>query len=189
MFGLPNAHPLSKAVETLARPHPHTSGAGDEEALLVTLARAVASTSGKGSAAGVSRTGAPLDLGALVILDRVTAVIHDAVPGTRGLPLPERLIRWCQAVAGDPEEEEFLLTNCLDWEESIRRMLEPPKEIPLREVYCPECKVAHVIEIDPDGEHVYRPVMTAYASESPLRVECVLCGQEWFGFDVEALAS
>lgn len=188
MFGMPNTHPLSAAVERLARPHIHHSRyhSGLEEALLVTLANAVASSSGKGSASGVSRTGSPVDLGAMVLLDRIGAVIeannptpHDPIARCR--PLPRRLVRWTETIAGDPTEEDILLQYCLDWEAEIRAHLEPAKEIPLRGVACLKCGVSEVMEVAPDGERTRRPILTAYASEDPIRVECTVCGHQWIG--------
>lgn len=188
MFGMPNTHPLSAAVERLARPHIHHSRyhSGLEEALLVTLANAVASSSGKGSASGVSRTGSPVDLGAMVLLDRIGAVIeennptpHDPIARCR--PLPRRLVRWTESIAGDPTEEDILLQYCIDWETEIRAHLEPAKEIPLRGVACLKCGVSEVMEIAPDGERTRRPILTAYASEDPIRVQCTVCDHQWIG--------
>lgn len=190
MFGLPNHHPLSKAVETLARPHTcnstETTNSGVEQALLLTLEQAVASTSGRGSAAGGTRTGSPVDLGAMVLRDAIAGIIHDNIPSqhdpiARCRPLSRRLITWAETIAGDPTEEDILLMYCETWIHDIRRHLEPPKEVPLRGVPCPRCKVAQVAQEAVDGGTVYVPILTAYASESPLRVECTVCGGEWLG--------
>lgn len=195
MFGLPNAAPLSKAVERLARPHWHLDGvrSGMEEALLVTLERAVASTGGKGSASGVSRTGSPVDLGALSLLDEIVAVLRDNVPGAetprvRALPVARRLILWTESAAGQEDAELVLLDYCHTWEAAIRRHLEPPKEIPLKGVTCPVCKSATVAVQDPDGDRVIRPILTAYASESPVRVGCCVCETQWEGNSIQLLA-
>lgn len=195
MFGMPNTAPLSKAVERLARPHWHTDGprAGMEEALLVTLERAVASTGGKGSAAGVSRTGSPVDLGALDLLDEIISVLREHVPNAdlprvRALPVARRLILWTEATAGQEDAELELLDYCYGWERAIRRHLEPPKEIPLKGVACLECKKDSVVVLDPDGGRVNRPILTAYASQTPVRVTCAVCETEWEGDSIEALA-
>lgn len=196
MFGMPNAAPLSKAVERLAIPHWHLDGprAGTEEALLVTLERAVASTGGKGSASGVSRTGSPVDLGALGLLESITQVLRVNVPGAaepwvRALPVPRRLIRWAEAAAGQEKEENALLDYCIGWERDIRRYLEPPKEIPLRGVRCPECRKDIVEVLDADGGRVMCPILTAYASESPVRVGCSVCEGSWTGNSIQVLAN
>lgn len=191
MFGMPNNHPLSSAVEVLTRPHMHTLTGGTmeqgvEEALLVTLGKAVASTSGKGSAPGGTRTGSPVDLGAMTLLDSIAAVVHANVPSAhdpiaRCRPVSARLITWAEQAAGDPTEEDILLEHCRRWIYDIRRYLEPPKEVPLRGVACANCGVYESYERDEDGDLVATPSLTAYASETPVRVECSACGAAWYG--------
>lgn len=191
MFGMPNNHPLSSAVEVLTRPHMHTLTGGTmeqgvEEALLVTLGKAVASTSGKGSAAGGTRTGSPVDLGAMTLLDSIAAVVHANVPSAhdpiaRCRPVSARLISWAEQAAGDPTEEDILLEHCRRWIYDIRRYLEPPKEVPLRGVACSNCGVFEVYSRDEDGDVVAVPALTAYASESPVRVTCGACETSWEG--------
>lgn len=180
-----NTHPLSQVVSRLTREHHHTDGerAGTERPLLATLALAVASSGGKGSASGVSRTGSPVDLGALDLLDSITAAVQEGYPGTsetiKRMPLSARLQSWASAAAGSALEERALLHRCLAWEQAIRRMIEPPKEIPLREAVCPACALAWVTEEDPDGDTYVRPALTAYASGEAPRVECCACGTQW----------
>ena len=191
MFGMPNNHPLSAAVEVLTRPHMHTLTGGTmeqgvEEALLITLGKAVASTSGKGSASGGTRTGSPVDLGAMVLLDRIAAVVHANIPSAhdpiaRCRPVASRLMSWAEQAAGDPTEEDILLNYCRGWIYDIRRYLEPPKEVPLRGVACSGCGVFEIWDRDEDGDAVALPALTAYASETPVRVGCAACGESWEG--------
>lgn len=187
MFGLSNSHPLSVAAEQLTRGHKHTKGGhtGVEPALLDMLEEAIASDSGRGTAAGVSRTGSPLNVGALHLWDSISTVVAEHWPGhgvlaRHGTPLVQRLTEWVQEVAGT-DSEPHLLEMCLWWAAQIRQQLEPVHPVPLRNTACLQCKAVTIPTQDEDGGTVLQPALLAHAHAAPVMVECIGCGTTWSG--------
>lgn len=187
MFGLPNSHPLSVATEQLTRGHKHTKDGhtGIEPPLLQMLEQAIASDSGRGTAAGVSRTGSPLNVGALHLWDSISTVVAEHWPGHGVLamhktPLIDRLIAWVQEVAGT-DSEPHLLEMCQWWAGQIRQQLEPVNPVPLRNTACLQCKAVTIPTQDEDGGTVLQPALLAHAHAAPVVVECIGCGTTWSG--------
>lgn len=187
MYGLPNSHPLSIAAAELTRGHKRTKDGhtGIEPALLLMLEQAIASDSGRGTAAGVSRTGSPLDVGALHLWDSISMVVAEHWPGHGVLAkhkthLIDRLIEWVQAVAGT-DSEVHLLEMCRWWASQIRQHLEPVNPVPLRNTACIKCKAVTIPTLDEDGCTVLKPALLAHTRAAPMSVECIGCGTVWSG--------
>lgn len=187
MYGLPNSSPLSVAAVTLTKGHKRTQGGhtGIEPALLTMLEEAIASDSGRGTAAGVSRTGSPLNVGALHLWDSIGMVVAEHWPGHGVLarhktPLVDRLIAWVEEVAGT-DSEPHLLEMCEYWIAQIRQQLDPVHPVPLRGTGCLQCKAVTIPTQDEDGCTVMQPALLAYAHQTPVIVVCIGCGTEWSG--------
>lgn len=187
MFGLSNSHPLSLAAAELTRGHKRTKDGhtGIEPPLLQMLEEAIASDSGRGTAAGVSRTGSPLNVGALHLWDSISAVVAEHWPGHGVLaqhktPLIDRLTEWVQEVAGT-DSELHLLEMCTWWAAQIRQQLEPVHPVPLRGTACLKCKAVTIPVQDEEGGTVLQPALLAHAHETPVMVECIGCGTAWTG--------
>lgn len=190
MFGLPTHHALSKAAAELTRGHKRTKDGhtGIEPPLLEMLEQAIASDSGRGTAAGVSRTGSPLDVGALHLWDSIYTVVAEHWPGHGDLalaktPLIDRVTAWVEDVAGTPNEPH-LLEYLLYWAGCIRQHLEPVRPVPLRHTACLQCKAVTIPQQDEDGATCYAPALQAHTAASPLLVECLGCGTSWVGASV-----
>lgn len=197
MFGLPDGAGLSKVVYELCRVHERTvdDTTGQEAPLLYMLERAVASDQGRGSVSGVSGVGGVLNLAALDLWRSICAVVGEHWPGRGDLqqastPLIKRLELWTASLAGT-DDEVYLMDLCYSWHQSIRDLLEPPKEVPLRNVTCPTCKRNRVLVENADREYVYQPPLIAYLSETPVRVTCrdEACRATWFGEDLSYIAA
>lgn len=195
MFGMPDGASLSKVVFELCRVHPRTVGDqhGLEAPLLQMLEGAIASDTSGAYGGGSSRTGAPVDLGALKLWQGISAVVGEHWPGRGDLAqakvhLIPRLEAWVGSLAGT-DDEVYLLDLCWTWHEAIRHLLEPPKEVPLRGVSCPSCKQDRVLLENSDREYVYQPPLMAYLSEMPVRVTCRGCAATWFGDDMNYIAA
>lgn len=187
MFGLPAHHIFSQTVGQLTHAHKRTKDGltGVEPALLHMLEQAIASDSGKGTAAGVSRTGAPLDVGALHLRDTIAAVVAEHWPGhgvvdRQGTPLIARLVEWATEVAGTANEQH-LQELCSWWVRDIRQHLEPQRPIPLRGTACLQCKAVTIPTQDEDGGTVLQPALQAHVHTAPVQVECIACGTNWSG--------
>lgn len=185
MFGLPPGNPLRETVIDLTRDHERTVGAvvGTEPPLLRLLEVAIkADTSGASGGSGRSKNSAPLDVTALALWEEIATVVGNHWPGKGDLKMTtthliDRLTWWTNTVAGT-DNEPHLLEFCEYWHRSIRNLLEPPKRIAIRGVPCPGCDETWVIQEQP-GETVYVPSLLAHASENPLRVECLACGENF----------
>lgn len=195
MFGLPDGTSLSRVVFELCRVHDRTvdDTTGQEAPLLHMLERAVASDQGRGSVSGVSGVGGVLNLAALDLWRSICSTVGDHWPGRGDLqqastPLIKRLELWTASLAGT-DEEVYLLEFCHYWHSSIRDLLEPPKEVPLRGVTCPTCKQHRVLLENGDREYVYQPTLLAHLSETPVRVQCRSCAGTWFGPDLSYIAA
>lgn len=189
MFGLPNDAPLSQVVYELTEAHTHTYGGltGIEPGLLHLLRQAVATSSGRGSAPGGSgsKASAPVDAAALTLWESISGTVDAHWPGRtqryeQDPAVQFKLQRWTAAVAGT-ENEVHLLEMATWWRKQIRDLLNPPQVIPLRGVGCKVCGHSQVATEDPDGGTVLLPALTAYASESPMRVSCAACETDWRG--------
>lgn len=185
MFGLPPGDKLREAVMVLARDHERTVGenTGTEPPLLRLLERAIrADTSGAGGGPGRNKNSTPLDVTALSLWEEIAEVVSSHWPG-RGDPryrdqhLIDRLTWWTNNVAGT-ENHRYLEEFALWWIACIRNLLEPPKRIAIRGVTCPSCDSTWVVREQP-GETIYVPALLAHASENPLRVECLACGENF----------
>jgi hypothetical protein len=195
MFGLPDGAALSRVVFELCRVHPRTVDEhhGLEAPLLHMLERAIGSDQGRGSVSGVSGASGVLNLGALDLWRSIGDTVGAHWPGRGDLSqakthLIQRLELWTASLAGT-DEEVHLLEMAHYWHSSIRNLLEPPKEVPLRGVTCPTCKQDRVLVLDPDGGTIYQPPLLAYLSETPVRVECRGCTGTWFGHDLSFIAA
>lgn len=187
MFGLPKHHVFSQTVGQLTHAHKRTKDGltGMEPPLLLMLEQAISSDSGKGTAAGVSRTGAPLDVGALHLRDTIAAVVAEHWPGHGVLarystPLIDRLVEWATEVAGTANEEH-LQELCSWWARDIRQHLEPQRAIPVRGTPCLKCKAITTPTQDEDGATVLQPALQAHVHTAPVTVECRACGTTWTG--------
>lgn len=205
MFGLAPGSALAEAVVQLTRPHQRTIQmddgplTGQEAALLNVLERAVHSDSGKGSAAGVARTGSPVDLTAMALWDKLHRETTSAWPGRadatrKGTPLTVRLeeLTVATAQAQDTEAELQLWTWALGAIEAIQAIVEPPKRTALRGTTCPKCGNANVLSDAEDGGEVFNPCLMVHLSEYPVRAECLVCGSTWSGgelLDLKALTA
>jgi Zn ribbon nucleic-acid-binding protein len=187
MFGLPPGNPLREVVVELTRDHPRSVDGvvGTEPPLLRLLEVAIkADTSGASGGSGRSKNSAPLDVTALSLWEEIRTTVGNNWPGRGDLTyqntlLIDRLTWWTNNVAGG-ENEHHLLEFCEYWRTSIRNLLEPPKRVPLRGAQCPACKETWFLKSEADPrETVYVPVLLAWASESPLRVECLACGENF----------
>lgn len=194
MFGLPADHSLSWAIQQLTRPHERTVQleegpvTGQEPALLNILERAVHSDSGRGSAAGVARTGSPVDLTALALWDRLHKETTEAWPGRedlarKGTPLITRLeeLTVATAAAGGVHAGATLQAWAEDAIVAIRNIVEPPKRTALRGTTCPKCLNERVLSDAEDGGEVFNPCLIVHLSETPVRAECLVCASEWSG--------
>lgn len=194
MFGLPANDSLSWAVQQLTRPHERTIQleegpcTGTEPPLLDILERAVHSDSGKGSAAGVARTGSPVDLTALSLWDRLFKDTTEAWPGREDLarkatPLRIRLEELTVATAAAQDSQAY--AQLWTWSEdailAIRNIVEPPKRTSLRGMRCPKCGNERVLTEAEDGGQVFNSCLLVHLSETPVRAECLVCASEWSG--------
>lgn len=195
MFGMPDSALLSQAVADLTRSHERTAGehTGQEPALLDLLEVAIKSdTSGASGGGGSTRAASPMDVTALHLWQTIAQTIGEFWPG-RGqlshakLPQKDRLTWWAETVAGT-DNEVHLLEMCDYWIGQIRDLLEPPKRVPLRGAQCARCREYQVLGHNPDGERVYGPCLLAHLSETPVRIECLGCGGQWYDGEMLELA-
>lgn len=173
MFGLPNHHPLSKAVAVLTRDHEHTVDGvvGTEEPLLLMLEQAIGSSTGAGSGGGGK--GAILNAAALDLRDSISREFS----GMYYSPLPERLEFEVRSCSSEQEEDE-LLHRCRYWEKAIRELLQPTRRVPVKDQPCPACGYAQVT-LDMDGEDVLRPALEASLTGADSVLRCLVCTEEW----------
>lgn len=195
MYGLPPGSALAEVVHELTATHIRTVGelTGPEAPLLQMLERAIASDTSGAYGGGASRTGAPVDVGALTLWTEISQVVGEHWPHRGDLSrasttLINRLVIWTSALAGT-ENEAHLLEMCLFWRRSIRDLLEPPKSIPLRGHRCPDCLRFYVGTLDPDGGIVFQPAILVHLSEVPVRAECLSCDAEWKGGELVDLGA
>ncbi|MER2142180.1 MAG: hypothetical protein ABS888_00185 [Eubacteriales bacterium] len=176
MFGLPNHHPLSKAVAVLTRDHEHTVGGvtGTEEPLLLMLERAIHSDTSGATSSGAGGTGAVLDAAALDLRDSISRV----VPGTVPELLPQRLEAWVSRLV-DERAEWDLRMLCADWTVAIRELLQPTRRVPVKDQHCPACGYARTTVTNPDGEDVVRPALEATLTGADSVLRCLVCTEEW----------
>lgn len=185
MYGLPSDHPLVKAGQVLLTEHFHTTdvGAGIEPALLDQLEQTIASST-SGAPGGGTGTGSPVNLAALDLWDRISAIVNAYWP-YRGMadfmdtPLQQRLEMWLISVA--EADRLHLLEMCEYWIHCIRELLDPSKHVVLRGQSCPACKCVSYPTQDPDGGTVRNPPLVAHLNEPVLRVECRSCAEQWTG--------
>lgn len=174
MFGLPNHHPLSKAVEVLTRDHQHEVDGvvGTEEPLLLMLEQAIGSSTGAGSGGGGK--GAILNAAALDLRDSISRV----VPGTVPELLPQRLEAWVGRLA-EEAAEWYLRKLCESWAASIRELLQPTRRVPVKDQHCPACGYGQTTVTNPDGEDVLRPALEASLTGADSVLRCLVCTEEW----------
>ncbi len=174
MFGLPNHHPLSKAVEVLTRDHQHEVDGvvGTEEPLLLMLEQAIGSSTGAGSGGGGK--GAILNAAALDLRDSISRV----VPGTVPELLPQRLEAWVGRLA-EEAAEWYLLKLCESWADAIRELLQPTRRVPVKDQHCPACGYGQTTVTNPDGEDVLRPALEASLTGADSVLRCLVCTEEW----------
>lgn len=174
MFGLPNHHPLSKAVEVLTRDHQHEVDGvvGTEEPLLLMLEQAIGSSTGAGSGGGGK--GAILNAAALDLRDSISRV----VPGTVPELLPQRLEAWVPRLA-EEAAEWYLLKLCESWADAIRELLQPTRRVPVKDQHCPACGYGQTTVTNPDGEDVLRPALEASLTGADSVLRCLVCTEEW----------
>lgn len=174
MFGLPNHHPLSKAVEVLTRDHQHEVDGvvGTEEPLLFMLEQAIGSSTGAGSGGGGK--GAILNAAALDLRDSIS----DQVPGNAPELLLVRLEVWARRLA-DEVAEDHLVALCRKWERAIRELLQPTRRVPVKDQHCPACGYGQVTVTNPDGEDVVRPALEASLTGADSTLTCLVCTEEW----------
>lgn len=187
---------LSKVIHELTSTHARDHG--EEPGLLHLLERAVASSSGRGSAAGAARTGSPVDLSAMALWQEIEDVVGEHWPGHGDLMLApmhlsNRLVLWATNLSGT-ENEAHLLEMVLYWRRRIYDLLEPPVRVPLRGVTCPHClqsSYRHPAPADgaEAGGYVHSPVLLVHLSETPPRAECLHCGSDWLGGELEDLGA
>lgn len=161
---------------------------GDEPPLLQILAEAVGASS-QVKAGGTSKTGVPIDLGALDLWENIRRTIDQCWPGAGDpayvrVPSHVKLNAWV-SVTTDPVAEAVLLDLCTRWVGQIREHLEPTKRVPLGGVACPVCGWDRTVTEGEDG-FTYRPALVAFPDEQPIRVACTVeaCGREWCGAQV-----
>lgn len=191
-----SASALSQAIHELTQTHPRKHGelAGVEPGLLHLLERAIASSSGRGSAAGAARTGSPVDVSALTLWQQINDVVGEHWPGHGDLmlapmPLTSRLVLWAANLSGT-EDEVHLLEMAMYWRKRIYDLLEPPVRVPLRGVTCPAChQSSYRHEAPEDGGYAHSPVLLVHLSETPVRAECLHCGSEWLGGELRDLGA
>lgn len=177
MFGLPNHHPLSKAVAVLTRDHMHEVDGvtGIEEPLLLMLEKAIGSSTGAGSGGGGK--GAILNAAALDLRESIhRALAPDSRPDWRTAYRLEHHARVC---AGVPSMEDELLASCSYWERAIRELLQPTRRVPVKDQHCPACGYAQTTVTNPDGEDVVRPALEASLTGADSTLKCLVCLQEW----------
>lgn len=174
MFGLPNHHPLSKAVAVLTRDHEHEVDGvvGTEAPLLLMLEQAIGSSTGAGSGGGGK--GAILNAAALDLRDSISA----QVPGNAPELLLVRLEVHATRCAGDEQAEWDLRKFCESWEKAIRELLQPTRRVPVKDQHCPACGYAQVT-MDMDGEDVLRPALEASLTGADSVLRCLVCTEEW----------
>ena len=184
---------LDQHINVLCREHTRrsTTPEGDvygvETALLVQLTQAVASDRGRGSVAGRSVTGSPVDLGALTLLQDITRTVDEAWPyrgdpGMVRVPVWHRLTAWA-ANTLDPVDVAELTEQAGQWVDQIRRHLEPPIKVTLNGA-CPDCGHTHVVTIDDDGQAIHNPTLVAHQDHAA----CQVCEAEWWGPAMHDLA-
>lgn len=179
MFGLPNHHPLSKAVAVLTRDHEHTVGGvtGTEEALLLMLERAIHSDTSGATSSGAGGTGAVLDAAALDLRESIFRTLSsNARPEWN---IAYRLEHQARVVAGVPSMENKLLALCMAWEDLIRELLQPTRRVPVKDQHCPACGYAQTTVTNPDGEDVVRPALEASLTGADSVLRCLVCAEEW----------
>lgn len=177
MFGLPNHHPLSKAVEVLTRDHQHEVDGvvGTEEPLLLMLEQAIGSSTGAGSGGGGK--GAILNAAALDLRESIFRTLSsNARPEWN---TAYRLEHQARVVAGVPSMENKLLSLCMAWENLIRELLQPTRRVPVKDQHCPACGYAQTTVTNPDGEDVVRPALEASLTGADSTLKCLVCLQEW----------
>ena len=187
---------LRDVIHVLTKPHlrrtTNTEGEtiyGEEPALLDILEDCVASDSGKGSASGVARTGSPVDLGALDLVQEVKRATqeHWPVQGLLKAPLRLRVNAW-YANTHEPNEALRMYETVFRWAEQIREMIEPTKKVQMRGVTCTECHCTHVEKPGEDGV-TYSPAITVYPDANPVYATCGVCAHEWSGKEIHELAA
>lgn len=152
-----------------------------EPPLLLILERAVASNSGRGSTAGVTGAGGPLNLGALELQRQVFNELSAA--GYPGVSTREGLTRWWRESTGPGGSEaatQLLLEYAVKWVDGIRELLDPTRKIPMPDTACPGCSNSDVY-VEHSGEEVRTPAVVLYPSVSPPEAECLACGTLWVG--------
>lgn len=177
MFGLPNHHPLSKAVAVLTRDHEHTVDGvtGTEEPLLLMLERAIRSDTSGATSSGAGGTGAVLDAAALDLRDEIS----NLVPGNAPELLLVRLEVHANRLAGDEQAEWDLRKLCEGWTAAIRELLQPTRRVPVKDQHCPACGYAQTTVTNPDGEDVVRPALEASLTGADSTLRCLVCQSEW----------
>lgn len=175
MFGLPNHHPLSKAVAVLTRDHEHEVDGvvGTEEPLLLMLEQAISSSTGAGSGGGGK--GAILNAAALDLRDSIS----DQVPGNAPELLLVRLEVHATRLAGDEQAEWDLRKFCESWTAAIRELLQPTRRVPVKDQHCPACGYGQTTVTNPDGEDVLRPALEASLTGADSVLRCLVCTEEW----------
>lgn len=175
MFGLPNHHPLSKAVAVLTRDHEHTVDGviGTEEPLLLMLEQAIGSSTGAGSGGGGK--GAILNAAALDLRESISRTL----PGSRHYSPTTRLEVHAARCAGDEVAEWDLRKLCEGWAVAIRELLQPTRRVPVKDQHCPACGYAQATVTNPDGEDVLRPALEASLTGADSVLRCLVCTEEW----------
>lgn len=182
-------------ADTLCRDHlsvlPGGGAIGTEIALLAQLSAAVGSSNGHGSApGGGSVSGRSLiDMSALdlhsTISRRVTRELHElGVGATRGT-LAHRAGVWLYALP--PGTYAGVERDLAAWEQAIRRLLDPPRQVPLRGVHCGGCGYAQVLlpdSLEP-GRDLQAPALLVTLEAGP-HAQCRVCGAE---YDTDGLRS
>lgn len=152
-----------------------------EPPLLLILERTVASNSGRGSTAGVSGEGGPLNLGALELLRRIQSDLVEA--GYPGMEPRAALASWWTDASREDEPEEglrILLEVGTRWIDGIRELLDPTRRVPMKDTACPGCGNTHVYA-ESSGETVRTPAVVLYPGCLPPEAECMACGTSWSG--------
>lgn len=182
---------LAQIVAEMTEEHPRTvvledgEAHGTEEALMVLLRASVASSLGRGSAAGATGTGALLDLTAMELWADIERTVGHWTAWRASESVPTlvaevaRLGQLAQTRDVDPEWAAEYREHLIRWRAGIREILEPVRTTDLRGMRCPACGNLHARRLK-DGESVLRPTLHVTYSDPPAAV-CLTCLTTWTG--------
>ena len=169
--------------------HPASERIGTEIALIDQLSEAVGSSTGRGSARGVSGSRSPIDLGAMSLYSSIESHVSAGLASMRTTatgPLSARARVYLYALGSEDYDE--LTPVFMLWEERIRALLDPPVQVGLRGISCAVCEYDKVLLPDPAerGAELMCPAILVTVHPSP-SAECRVCGKEYDTIELHSL--